>query len=337
MPAVGALQQLALGRDDVADGGGRRPRGEAQRRREARRALQHADPGRHGRQRPGLPAVGAQRDRALARGRRWSARTRRTRHEPPADAREIVAGQEERGEARPLAASVCPKSVLWADHISVPLLTMAVQSAESGAATLVDREGAGRRRWPAPSRAAVGVVTTTPLPGSDAPFEPTAMQSVAVGQETPLSCGVLPPATCCALHATPPLVVATITVVPAAAGAGLGPATPTAQQRRALAQDTAPSSPVPAGAGWPDHERRASRLTEDTRRRGRSRVPGQRTARRGDRHRGEQEGSGRRRVAGHAGVEARSVEARRDDNSGGGRHFLAHRSLPSQRWTGWTS
>jgi len=39
------------------------------------------------------------------------------------------------------------------------------------------------------------VVTTTPLPGSDAPFDPTAMQLVAVGQETPLSCGALPPAT----------------------------------------------------------------------------------------------------------------------------------------------
>ena len=40
------------------------------------------------------------------------------------------------------------------------------------------------------------VVTTTPLPGSEAPFDPTAMHRVALGQETPLSCGVLPPATC---------------------------------------------------------------------------------------------------------------------------------------------
>lgn len=94
------------------------------------------------------------------------------------------------------------------------------------------------------------VVTTIPLPGSDAPLEPTAMQSAAVGQETALSCGVLPPATCCALHDTPPLVVAAMTVA-ALAGAGLGPATPTAQQRRAVAHDTAPSSSLLGGAGWP--------------------------------------------------------------------------------------
>ena len=65
------------------------------------------------------------------------------------------------------------------------------------------------------------VVTTTPLPGSDAPLEPTAMHSVAVGQDTPLSCGVLPPATCCAFHVTPPLLVAAITVAPLG-GRGIG-------------------------------------------------------------------------------------------------------------------
>ena len=92
------------------------------------------------------------------------------------------------------------------------------------------------------------VVMTTPLPVSDAPLEPTAMHSVAVGQDTPLSCGVLPPATCCALQVLPPLLVAAITVAPVA-GAGLGPAMPTAQQRRAVAQDTAPRSLVPVGAG----------------------------------------------------------------------------------------
>ena len=92
------------------------------------------------------------------------------------------------------------------------------------------------------------VVMTTPLPGSDAPLEPTAMHSVAVGQETPLSWGVLPPATCCAFHVRPPLVVAAITVAPLE-GAGLGPAMPTAQQRRSVAHDSAPSSPVPLGAG----------------------------------------------------------------------------------------
>lgn len=92
------------------------------------------------------------------------------------------------------------------------------------------------------------VVMTTPLPGSDAPLDPTAMHSVAVGHETPLSCGVLPPCTCCAFHEAPPLVVAAITVAPVG-GAGLKPATPTAQHRRTVAHDKAPSSPVPLGAG----------------------------------------------------------------------------------------
>jgi hypothetical protein len=61
----------------------------------------------------------------------------------------------------------------------------------------------------------------------------------------------------------PPLTVAAITVVPVTGVAGvaapvvavvegaLGPGTPTAQQCSASAQDTALSSPVPAGAGCP--------------------------------------------------------------------------------------
>jgi hypothetical protein len=40
------------------------------------------------------------------------------------------------------------------------------------------------------------VVTTTPLPGTDAPLVPTAMQANRVGHEMPLSCGVEPPVTC---------------------------------------------------------------------------------------------------------------------------------------------
>jgi hypothetical protein len=92
------------------------------------------------------------------------------------------------------------------------------------------------------------VVMTTPLPGSEAPLDPTAMHSVVVGQDTPLSWGVLPPATCCAFHVKPPLVVASITVAPLE-GAALGPAVPTAQQRRSVAHDSAPSSLVPLGAG----------------------------------------------------------------------------------------
>jgi len=80
-------------------------------------------------------------------------------------------------------------------------------------------------------------------------LEPTAMHSVAVGHETPLNCGVLPPTTRWAFHDEPPLVVATMTVAPVAGG--FGPATPTAQHRLAEAHETAPSCPVPAGAGWP--------------------------------------------------------------------------------------
>ena len=149
----------------------------------------------------------------------------------------------------PSCCQVWPKSALWADHVSVPSLTMAVQSNGLAHCTLVTASAfmgavAGDQVVPASP-----VVTTTPLPGREAPFEPTAMHSVAVGHETPLNCGVLPPTTCWAFHNEPPLVVATMTVAPVAGG--FGPATPTAQHRLAVAHDTAPSSPVPAGAGWP--------------------------------------------------------------------------------------
>ena len=75
------------------------------------------------------------------------------------------------------------------------------------------------------------------------------MHSVGVGHATPLNSGVLPPATCCGRHESPPLAVATITVAPPAGG--FGPATPTAQQRLAVGHDTAFSWPVPPGAGCP--------------------------------------------------------------------------------------
>ncbi len=96
----------------------------------------------------------------------------------------------------------------------MPSLTIAVQSEGRAQATLVTAS--------APGGAVAGdhvvpaslVVTTTPLPGRDAPFEPTAMHSTAEGHETPLSWGVLPPTTCCAFHEMPPSVVAMITVVP---------------------------------------------------------------------------------------------------------------------------
>ena len=122
----------------------------------------------------------------------------------------------------------------------MPSLTITVQSEGRAQATLVTASAPGGAVRVTTSHRRRSVVTTTPLPGSDAPFDPTAMHSIAEGHETPLSWGVLPPTTCCAFHEMPPSVVATITVVPPA-GAGSGPATPTAQQRRALAQDTAPS------------------------------------------------------------------------------------------------
>ena len=95
------------------------------------------------------------------------------------------------------------------------------------------------------------VVTTTPPPGCDVPFEPTAMHAVTMGHEIPLSSGTTPPDTCWAFHETPPLIVATMTVAPPGGGVVPGPASPTAQQRLLFAHDTARRSPVPAGAGCP--------------------------------------------------------------------------------------
>src|SRR5271167_934145 len=119
----------------------------------------------------------------------------------------------------------------------MPSLTMAVQSIGLAQVTLETTSafcGDVAEDQVAPASL---VVMTTPLPGSDAPLEPTAMHSVVVGQDTPLSSGVLPPTTCCAFHVTPPLLVASITVAPLAL-AGLGPATPTAQQRLAVAHES---------------------------------------------------------------------------------------------------
>ena len=149
----------------------------------------------------------------------------------------------------PSRCQVCPKSTLWADQVSVPSPTIAVQSDGLAHRTLVTASafmGAAVDDQVVPASL---VVTTTPLPGSEAPVEPTAMHSFAVGHEIPLNCGALPPATRWAFHDDPPLVVATITVAPVAGG--FGPATPTAQHRLAVAHDTDPSSPVPLGAGCP--------------------------------------------------------------------------------------
>ena len=95
----------------------------------------------------------------------------------------------------PSCCQVVPKSPLWADHVAVPSLTMTVQSVGLAQVTLETTSafcGAVTVDQVTPPSV---VVTTTPLPGRDAPFDPTAMHAVAVGHETPLSCGVLPPAT----------------------------------------------------------------------------------------------------------------------------------------------
>ena len=122
---------------------------------------------------------------------------------------------------------------------------------------------------------------TTPLPGSDAPLEPTAMHSVAVGQDTPLSCGVLPPATCCAFQVVPPSVVAAITVAPVGGGGiGAGDAHGPAATCRG-----ARDRPELAGAArgrLADRQGSPLGLAEDVHLRGRTRVSGQRTARRCD-------------------------------------------------------
>src|ERR1700730_17867308 len=104
-------------------------------------------------------------------------------------------GRSSEGSA-PSCCQLLPKSMLWADHVAAPSLTMAVQSIGVAHATLMTVSafvGAVASDHAAPASV---VVTTTPLPGSEAPFEPTAMHSVLVGHETPLNWGVLPPTTC---------------------------------------------------------------------------------------------------------------------------------------------
>jgi hypothetical protein len=70
---------------------------------------------------------------------------------------------------------VWPKSFVRADHDAAPSLTMAVHVVVVAQSTLLTVSACG---------AVVGVhvapplpvASTTPLPGTDAPFEPTAMQ-----------------------------------------------------------------------------------------------------------------------------------------------------------------
>ena len=104
-----------------------------------------------------------------------------------------------------------PKSVLVADQSDEPSLTTArhaLTDEHETAITVSAPVGDDTGVQVAPP---LVVATTTP-PGSDAPSDPTAMQSLVVGHDTPLSSGVLPPATCCACHDRPPFLVATITV-----------------------------------------------------------------------------------------------------------------------------
>ncbi len=133
------------------------------------------------------------------------------------------------------------------------------------------------------------VVTTTPLPGNDAPFEPTAMQSVGVGHEMPLSWGVLPPATRWAFHETPPLSRGGDHRDTGGRG-GVGPGD--AHGPTALRGGTGDGAEVARAARGrlADRQRVPLGLTEDARHLGRSRVPGQRTARRGDGQGSEKEG-----------------------------------------------
>lgn len=163
----------------------------------------------------------------------------------------------------PCRSQVWPKLDVTADQSAVPSLATTVQSAavvHFTEVTAMDPAGGtdGAQLFPP-----FCVVRTTPVPGS-APVDPTAMHTLAPGHETPVRAGgVVPGVSGWVVQVRPPLTVAAITVVPvtgvavvaapvvAVVGGALGPGTPTAQQCSASAQDTALSSPVPAGAGCP--------------------------------------------------------------------------------------
>ena len=144
-----------------------------------------------------------------------------------------------------------PKSAVLADQMLVPSLMRAKQVVLLMHWTLVSTKApAGTPAWVQLSPPS-WVVSTMPAPGTP-PVEPTAMQSSTVGQEMPPSSGAALRPVDWADHTAPPFRVAAITVaVAAVVVVASGPSTPTAQQCVASAQETAPSSPVPAGAGWP--------------------------------------------------------------------------------------
>ena len=189
---VRAAEELSLGRDHVAHRRPRRPGGQADRGGGARRALQHADPRRapwpaptsalrrrSPRRRPARGCCSSGRSRRRGRSRRpcTSGRSpagRSTAGCPPA----ARSGRSRRcGRTR----SRCRRSPRLVQSAGLAHVTLETASAFCGEAAAVQVAPASL------------VVMTTPLPGSDAPLDPTAMHSVAVGQDTPLSCGVLPP------------------------------------------------------------------------------------------------------------------------------------------------
>ena len=86
--------------------------------------------------------------------------------------------------------------MLIADQINVPSLTMARHSVADEHETEITVSAAVGVATGFHVAPALVVATTTPLPGSDAPLDPTATQSFGVGHETPFSSGMLPPATC---------------------------------------------------------------------------------------------------------------------------------------------
>ena len=316
---VRAAQELTLGRDDVA----------------------HRGPGRAGREADGAgrgrPCSAARRSPAAPMPRPTSALRRRSRRRLPVRGR-CSSGRSRRrcrsrpprrsgrspgrkaGGRLPCCCQVWPKSGLWADQVEVPSLTMAVQSTRarrrSRSRTTSAFCGEATAVQVAPASL---VVMTTPLPGQRCPVGADRHALGRPWDRTPRSArGCCRPTTCCAFHVMPPLVVAAITVAPVA-GAGLGPATPTAQQRRAVAQDTAPRSPVPLGAGWPTASGVPVASPRTRARLGCTRVSGQRTARRGDGDGSENQEQAATASPDTPVAETRGVEARHEDNSGGGR------------------
>ncbi len=270
VPTVRAVQQLPLRRHDVAHRGARGAGRQAGCHRRAGDALQHPHSGRHRGERPCLPAVGAECDRALAvplRGRDVTS----DEAGPRTATREVAFGQEAVWKIAFRLPALAEVGRCGRPRARSRSLTIAVQSKTLAHCTL--------GMFSAPGSAVAGdqtmppsdVVNTTPLPGTDAPVEPTAMQSRVVGHETPLSCGTTDPRTACAFHFFPPSLVAMMTVAGRVAGA-LAPATPTAQHRsRGRARDGAEL----AGAGGrrlPEDERRPPGLAEDRVGGGRSRV-----------------------------------------------------------------